>query len=107
MLRCVFHDARERIYDNLLRFATGKPRDTAAFMDMYIDRTEGRPVKKVEANERQFTSVFVLADKNGQLEPASPPRQSVGAGASPAASELSAVDALILGLDHGNGAREA
>jgi hypothetical protein len=78
------------------------------FVQELPDRTEGRPVKKVETSERQFTSVFVLTNKDGQLQPAPAQRQSVGAGALPARSTaLSAVDALILGLGDGDGAGKA
>jgi len=80
-------------------------------MQEYIDRTEGRPMKSEgQAGQRGAGAVFVLTMPDGTRVPApSAPRQLVGTGSRPAAerpagAHFSAVDALILGLEQGNGA---
>ena len=45
LLRIVYHDFRKRIYDSLGKLVD-KPEGALAFMDRYIDRTEGRPGRK-------------------------------------------------------------
>jgi hypothetical protein len=94
MLRCVFHDRGEGIYRALCRVAEN---DTTvlAFMQEYIDRTEGRPVKKVEKTTMRRESNFYLTTRDGQKQPLFPERQAVSAGSTPATT--SAEDELILG----------
>jgi hypothetical protein len=94
MLRCLFHDRGEGIYRALCRVAEN---DTTvlAFMQEYIDRTEGRPVKKVEKTTMRRESNFYLTTRDGQKQPLFPERQAVGAGSTPATT--SAEDELILG----------
>ena len=105
MLRCVFHDAREKLYRNLCRLVD-TPKGALAFMQEYIDRTEGRPARNSgSAGDKGGSAIFVFTTPDGRQVPASPPRQLVRASASPpASSALSADDALILGLGHGDGA---
>jgi hypothetical protein len=80
-----------RIYENIGRLV-----DTpaGAFMECYIDRTEGRPTKKIEKTV-QHESKFYLTMPDGTVVPALP--EKVGAGATAAAA--SAEDALILQLE--------
>jgi len=92
MLKIAFHDYRKRIYDSIGRLVD-TPAGALAFMDCYIDRTEGRPTKKVEKTERRETK-FVLTMKDGTEVPALP--EKVGGGVTPAAA--SAEDEMILGL---------
>ena len=102
MLRCVFHDVREKLYRNLCRLVD-TPKGALAFMQEYIDRTEGRPSKKVETHSDHRSAIFVFTTADGRQVPATPPRQRVGTSAfPPAAAARSAVDELILG--HGDGA---
>jgi hypothetical protein len=92
MLRVVAHDKRETIYKNLCKFVD-TPRGTFEFVRETIDRTEGRPTKKIE-KAVQRESKFFLMMKDGTVVPALP--EKVGGGATPAAA--SAEDAMILGL---------
>jgi len=95
MLRCAYYDARKRIYDNVIRFATGKPRDSFLFMQEYIDRTEGRPGKTVERRGPSVGGIFVFSDGTPAVPP---PRQPVAQGSTPTAARvLDPVEALILG----------
>jgi hypothetical protein len=63
LLKIVYHDFRKRIYDGL-----GKLVDTLAgalaFMDRYIDRTEGRPGRKVQ-QPTAHRSTFILTTRDG------------------------------------------
>ena len=92
MLKIAFHDYRKRIYDSIGRLVD-TPAGALAFMDCYIDRTEGRPTKKVETTVRP-PATFVLTQRDGTVVPALP--EKVGGGVTPAAP--SAEDQLILGL---------
>jgi hypothetical protein len=98
MLRLIFHDKRDRLYDNVSRMVE-TPAGAFAFLQEYIDRTEGRPVKKVERRS-EHTSRFVFTTRDGQEVPALPaPRLNAGTEATPAApSRASREDAVILGL---------
>jgi hypothetical protein len=93
MLKIAFHDNRKRIYDSLGRLV-GTPAGALAFMDRYIDRTEGRPTKKVEKTVH-CSATFVFTNPDGTLRPALP--ETVGGGATPGAA--SAEDLVILGLE--------
>jgi hypothetical protein len=91
MLRCVFHDRGEGIYRALCRVAEND-KTVLAFIQEFIDRTEGRPVKKVEKTiQRQ--SNFYLMTPDGQKQPLFPERQAAGNGATP--PEESAEDRLV------------
>jgi hypothetical protein len=92
MLKIAFHDFRMRIYDSLGRLV-GTPAGALAFMDRYIDRTEGRPTKRIEKTVRP-AATFVFTTKDGAEVPALPAPQKVGGGATPAA--VSAEDQFIL-----------
>jgi hypothetical protein len=94
MLKIAFHDNRKRIYDSLgLGRLVGTPAGALAFMDRYIDRTEGRPTKRIEKTVRP-AATFVFTTKDGAEVPALPAPQKVGGGATPAA--VSAEDQFIL-----------
>jgi len=67
MLKIAFHDYRKRIYESLGRLVD-TPAGALAFMDCYIDRTEGRPTKKIEKTERR-ESKFVFTTKDGNRDP--------------------------------------
>ena len=64
LLRIVYHDFRKRIYDSLGKLVD-KPEGALAFMDRYIDRTEGRPGRKGQPLT-PHVSKFVLTTKDGQ-----------------------------------------
>ena len=91
MLRIAYHDFRKRIYDSIGKLV-GTPAGALAFMDCYIDRTEGRPTKKIEKTVRR-ESKFVFTTRDGVETPALPAPQKVGGGATAAAS---AEDLVIL-----------
>jgi len=91
MLKIAFHDYRKRIYDSIGRLVD-TPAGALAFMDCYIDRTEG-PTKKIETTVRP-PATFVLTQRDGTVVPALP--EKAGGGATLAAA--SAEDAMILGL---------
>jgi hypothetical protein len=55
------------------------------FLQEYIDRTEGRPTKKIEKTMRRETK-FVFTTKDGTEIPALPAPQKVGGGATPGAA---------------------
>ena len=93
MLKVAFHDFRKRIYDSLGRLVD-RPAGALAFVDRYIDRTEGRPTKKVETTVRPPAN-FYLTPRDVTVVPALP--EKVGGGVTPAAA--SAEDAIVLGLD--------
>ena len=95
MLKVAFHDFRKRIYDSLGRLV-GTPAGALVFMDRYIDRTEGRPTKKIEKTVRR-AATFVFTTKDGAEVPALPAPQKVGGEATPAAA--SEEDQVILGLE--------
>jgi hypothetical protein len=94
MLRIAFHDFRDKIYDSIERLV-GTPMGALLFMREFIDRTEGRPVKKIEKTEHRQSN-FYLTTRDGQKQPLFPERQAVGMGSTPAAA--SAEDELILGV---------
>ena len=95
MLRIVFHDIREKLYKNLCKLAD-TPKTALLFTQEYIDRTEGRPTKKIEKTVRR-AATFVFTTKDGAEVPALPAPQKVGGGATPSA--VSAEDQAILGLE--------
>ena len=107
MFRCILHDEREALYRAIVRKIRRSGTYALHFLEKAGNRIEGLPVRKVETSGQHFGAVFVFSTPDGRQGPATPSRQLVGAGNSPAASELSAADALILGLDHGNGAAKA
>ena len=96
MLKIAFHDYRKRIYDSIGRLVD-TPAGALAFMDCYIDRTEGRPTKKIEKTV-QHESRFVFTTKDGEEIPALPAPQKVGGDATAAASTE---DLVILGPELG------
>jgi hypothetical protein len=63
-------------------------------MDRYIDRTEGRPTKKIETTVRPPAN-FYFTQRDGTVVPALP--EKVGGGATLATP--SAEDQAILGLE--------
>src|SRR5207244_3059083 len=65
MLRCVFHDRGEGIYRALCRVAESD-KTVLAFMQEYIDRTEGRPTKHVERRDIR-PPTFVFTTKDGEV----------------------------------------
>jgi hypothetical protein len=95
MLRIGYHDFRDKIYDSIERLV-GTPMGALLFMREFIDRTEGRPVKKVEKTTRHQSN-FYLMTHDGQKQPLLSERQAVGAGSTPPAA-TSAEDELILGV---------
>ena len=94
MLRCVFHDIRDKIYRNLCKLGD-TPRGALAFIQEYIDRTEGKPTKRVERTQRRTTR-FILMTADGK-EQTLQPRQAIGSGATPATA--SAKDQIIADAD--------
>jgi hypothetical protein len=104
MFKCILHDERESIYRAIVRKLRRDGDYALAFLEKAGNRIEGLPVKKAEARQGSYGAVFVLSGQDGEAQPAAPPRQLVRAGASPAASELSAEDELILfGQNGGRG----
>lgn len=95
MLRCVFHDRAPRIYAALCRVAE-KDKTVPAFMQEYIDRTEGRPTKKIERTETR-RSYFIFTTKDGEEIPALPERVPVGKGSTP--DVVTAEDRIVLGAE--------
>jgi len=86
------HDCRDRIYRSIGKLVD-TPRGALLFLQDYIDRTEGRPTKRVEKTVHP-SATFVFTNPDGTTRPALP--EKVDGGATPgAASE----DAIILGLD--------
>jgi hypothetical protein len=92
MLKIAFHDYRERIYKSLGKLVD-KPTGALLFLRDYIDRTEGRPTKKVEKTVHR-SATFVFTDRDGTEHSALP--ETVGGDVTPAAA--SAEDEMILGL---------
>jgi len=95
MLKIAFHDYRDRIYRSVGKLVD-TPRGALLFLQEYIDRTEGRPTKKIEKTVRR-AATFVFTTKDGAEVPALPAPQKVGGGATPSA--VSAEDQAILGLE--------
>jgi hypothetical protein len=94
MLRIGYHDFRDKIYDSIERLV-GTPMGALLFMREFIDRTEGRSVKKIEKTTSRESN-FYLMTRDNQKQPMFPDRQAVGAGNTPTAT--SAEDELILGV---------
>ena len=93
MLRIAFHDYREKLYKSVGKLAES-PTCALAFLREYIDRTEGRP-GRAGANVPVHPTKFGLQTRDGQ-EVEILPNRPVSSPGSPAASQLSAEDALIL-----------
>ena len=72
MLRTVFLDARQQIYDDLCKLV-GTPKGAHAFVMDYTDRTEGKAKQTVHHNVRR-TTTFAPAPEM----PATPPPDAAG-----------------------------
>jgi hypothetical protein len=102
LLRVVYHDARERFYNSLIKLADD-PKTALAFMQEYIDRTEGKPGKQAAAST-PMAPTFVLQMRDGTEVPMLPAgRVDVGQGSTPAGAAApagrSGLDAFILGSE--------
>jgi hypothetical protein len=92
MLRAVFHDIREKLYGSLCELGD-TPDGAYRFMQMYLDRTEGKPGRAGQAIPAH-SATFVLMTREGQEMEMLPPTPS---SPSPTAgTAVSAEDALIL-----------
>ena len=97
LLRIVYHDFRRRIYESHGKLVD-KPEGALAFMDRYIDRTEGRPGRKGQPLT-PHVSKFVLTTQDGQEVEMLPSRSAEQAKAAAAATRITGDDAMILGLE--------
>ena len=70
MLKQVFHDQRQAIYDNLSKLVES-PRGAHAFVMDYTDRVDGKPKQGHELNVKHSTT-FMLAP----TEPTPPPSEA-------------------------------
>jgi hypothetical protein len=94
MLRIIYHDKRKKLYDQACSLIDKSPRAALAFLQDYVDRTEGLPTKRIEKTIRR-PATFVFSNPDGTETPALP--EQVGIGATPGAA--SAEDQVILGLE--------
>lgn len=81
MLRQVFHDQRQAIYDNLSKLVES-PRGAHAFVMDYTDRTEGKAKQVIENHVRRSTTFAPAPEAQS-----TPPSESAAGTASETASE--------------------
>ena len=94
MLRIIYNDKRQKLYDQICALVDESPRSAFLFHQAYMDRTEGRPGRKGNPLTPP-RSAFVLTTKDGQEIEMLPWRndERVKAAAVPVTGE----DAMILG----------
>jgi hypothetical protein len=71
MLRIIYHDKRKKLYDQACSLIDKSPRAALAFLQDYVDRTEGLPTKRIEKTIRR-PATFVFSNPDGTETPALP-----------------------------------